>query len=184
MWRKFGERNEPQPRRLPNGNWRQDAAGGWAPGAYGEETMAIEDIVNYMYISDRIASSGQPKERQFKDIAEAGFDAVINLAMPHSENAIPEEASVVTMHRMRYFHIPVPFDAPDTGHLKMFMEIMRGLSAQKVWIHCAVNKRVSAFLYQYQRLIHGASHEEALKVMLPTWQPDDVWVRFMGLCIE
>jgi hypothetical protein len=37
---------------------------------------------------------------------------VINLAMPNSENAIPEEGYIVTARSMTYVHIPVPFDAP------------------------------------------------------------------------
>ncbi|MCG8485969.1 MAG: phosphatase, partial [Chromatiales bacterium] len=75
--------------------------------------MAIENITNYIRISDRIASSGQPEEQQFKDIAQAGFQVVINLAMPNSDNAIPEEGYIVTARKMSYVHIPVPFDAPD-----------------------------------------------------------------------
>ena len=143
--------------------------------------MAIEDITNYIYISKYISSSGQPKELQFKDIALAGYQAVVNLAMPNSENAIPEEGYIVTARKMMYVHIPVPFDVPNIGHLKMFIGVMSAFSDKKVWVHCVVNKRVSAFLYQYQRLAGGKSHEEAVKVMLPTWKPDKVWQQFMEL---
>ncbi len=146
--------------------------------------MTLENITNYIHISERIASSGQPEEHQFKDIAQAGYEVVINLAMPNSDNAIPEEGYIVTARKMTYVHIPVPFDAPGIEHLKMFFEIMKGFSDKKVWVHCVVNKRVSAFLYQYERLIHGKSHEEATQVMLPTWEPDDIWQEFMQLKIE
>jgi len=44
--------------------------------------MSIEAITNYIKVSDRIASSGQPEEHQFKSIAEAKYQVVINLAMP------------------------------------------------------------------------------------------------------
>jgi protein tyrosine phosphatase (PTP) superfamily phosphohydrolase (DUF442 family) len=43
--------------------------------------MGIENIINYILVSDRIASSGQPDEHQFKYIAEANYKVVINLAM-------------------------------------------------------------------------------------------------------
>lgn len=43
---------------------------------------------------------------------------------------------------------------------------MDALSDQIVWIHCALNHRVSAFLYQYRRLTQNLKHEEAEKVML------------------
>ncbi len=143
--------------------------------------MAIEDITNYIYVSKYIASSGQPEEPQFKDIALAGYHAVINLAMPNSENAIPEEGYIVTARKMVYVHIAVPFDAPNIDHLKYFLGVMSAFSDKKVWLHCVVNKRVSAFLYQYQRLIEGKSHQEAVKVMLPTWKPNKVWQQFMAL---
>ena len=146
--------------------------------------MAIEDITNYIQVSKHIASSGQPEEHQFKDIALAGYEVVINLAMPNSDNAIPEEGYLVTLRKMAYIHIPVPFDAPDITHLKIFIDILKGLSNKKVWVHCVVNKRVSAFLYQYQRLVCGKSNEEALKIMLPKWKPNEIWQQFMGLELE
>ncbi|MEJ2620441.1 MAG: protein tyrosine phosphatase family protein [Candidatus Thiodiazotropha sp.] len=146
--------------------------------------MAIENITNYIKVSERIASSGQPEEHQFKAIAQAGYQVVINLAMPNSENAIPEEGYIVTARSMTYVHIPVPFDAPNAEHLKTFIGIMNGCRDQKVWLHCVVNKRVSAFLYQYLRVVDDWSHKEALKVMLPAWQPDDVWQEFMNLTLE
>ena len=146
--------------------------------------MGIEKIENYIQVSDRIASSGQPEAHQFADIAEAGFEAVINLAMPDSDNAIPEEGNIVTSLEMTYVHIPVPFEAPDVSHLRAFIKVMEAFSHRKVWIHCVFNYRVSAFLYQYQRLVHGVQPHEAKKVMLPSWEPDDIWQRFMELSDE
>jgi protein tyrosine phosphatase (PTP) superfamily phosphohydrolase (DUF442 family) len=143
--------------------------------------MGIEDIRNYIQVSDRIASSGQPEDYQFKDIAEAGYEVVINLAMHNSENAIPEEGNIVTSLNMTYIHLPVPFDAPDVSHLRDFIQVMGALSHRKVWAHCVVNYRVSAFLYQHYRLVYGAQPQEAKKVMLASWQPNDIWQRFMSL---
>ncbi len=143
--------------------------------------MNIEAITHYRKVSERIAASGQPEEPQFKNIANAGFQVVINLAMPNSENAIPEEGNIVTARKMTYVHIPVPFDSPTAAHLKTFINTMAAFSEQKVWVHCVLNYRVSAFLFQYQRLVFNASHDEAKKVMLPSWQPNAVWLAFMAL---
>ena len=143
--------------------------------------MSIEDITNYMQVSDRIASSGQPEEHQFKSIAHANYQVVINLAMPDSDYALPEEGNIVTAHKMIYVHLPVPFDSPSVDHLRSFIKIMLAFPIQKIWVHCVVNYRVSAFLFQYQRLVNGATKSEAMKVMLPSWQPDDVWKNFMAL---
>lgn len=143
--------------------------------------MSIKEISNYKAVSETLASSGQPDEMQFKAIAEAGFEVVINLAMPNSENAIPEEGYIVTPRKMVYVHLPVPFDAPAAGHLRSFFALMRAFEGKKCWVHCVVNKRVSAFLYQYFRLVHGMSSDEAGKVIIAGWQPDRVWREFMAL---
>jgi len=79
--------------------------------------MTIEAITNYIQISDRLASSGQPEEHQFRYIAKAKYRMIINLAMPNSENAIPEEGYIVAALKMTYVHIPVPFEAPNVDHL-------------------------------------------------------------------
>jgi protein tyrosine phosphatase (PTP) superfamily phosphohydrolase (DUF442 family) len=143
--------------------------------------MSIEDITNYKKVSDTLASSGQPDEMQFKEIAQAGFEVVINLAMPNSDNAIPEEGYIVTARGMTYIHLPVPFEAPTTNHLKSFINIMNALEGKKLWIHCVVNYRVSAFLYQYFRLVHKETPDEARRVIIDEWKPDQVWQEFMAL---
>lgn len=143
--------------------------------------MDIADINNYMRISEHLSSSGQPEDGEFKTIAGEKFKVVINLAMPNSENAIPEEGNIVTALKMSYVHIPVPFDAPGADHLNSFINVMSAFSGDKVWVHCVKNYRVSAFLYQYQRLVHNVTAEDASRVMLPSWQPDAIWQRFMAM---
>jgi protein tyrosine phosphatase (PTP) superfamily phosphohydrolase (DUF442 family) len=145
--------------------------------------MPLEDITNYIRVSDRIASSGQPKEHEFKDIAQAGFEVVINLAMPNSDNAIPEEGYIVTARKMHYIHIPVPFEAPQPEHIKDFIAVMDGFEQKKVWVHCVVNHRVSAFLFLYMRLVKNATREEASRVVLKSWKPNPVWADFMELSL-
>jgi len=143
--------------------------------------MSIEEINNYLKISERLASSGQPEKNQFSDIADAGFQVVINLAMPDSVNAIPEEGNIVTAHKMAYVHIPVPFDSPGIDHLRQFINIMQACMDRKIWVHCVFNYRVSAFLYQYLQVAADVSEAQARKALLPSWQPDDVWQRFMAI---
>ena len=145
--------------------------------------MTVENITNYLRISDRISSSGQPDEDGFRSIAAAGFRAVINLAMPDSENAIPEEGSIVTELGMTYHHIPVPFDAPKTRHLKQFFGLMESLQGENVWVHCVVNYRVSAFLYLYRRW-KGMPDTEARMAVLKDWQPNATWRAFMAQPID
>ena len=138
-------------------------------------------ITNYLYISDTLASSGQPEDNQFKLIKGEGYEVVINLAMPNSEDVIPEEGNIVTAYGMTYVNIPVPWEAPTKDHLSQFFGIMRAFKGKRIWVHCVKNFRVSAFLYQYYRLELGESEETSKEVILKGWEPDHVWQDFMML---
>lgn len=139
-------------------------------------------IHNQYQLTANIASSGQPREDQFKVIAEAGYDIVINLAMPDSDHAIANEGSIVTSLGMTYIHIPVPFDAPSEDHYTAFSDVMTAFCEKKVWVHCVVNARVSAFLFRYLQANRGFSAADAQTSVLAAWMPqmDDIWKAFIG----
>lgn len=136
-------------------------------------------IKNYLSVTPTIASSGQPATDQFQQIAEQGYQVIINLAMPDSSSAIADEGHIVTSLGMTYVHIPVPFDVPKQSHLIQFFNVMAGLSDRKIWVHCALNYRASAFLYLYLRVIEQLPEHEAKQAMLPSWQPNETWSAFI-----
>lgn len=146
--------------------------------------MHCHEIKNILSLTDSITSSGQPRRHQFQQIADSGYHAVINLAMPTSDHALEDESQVVTALGMRYISIPVPFEAPTAAHLSEFFHHMQELQGQKVWVHCALNYRASAFLYQYCRLILKEPEPKASRAILPDWQVDDVWRQFMQLSLD
>ena len=112
-----------------------------------------------------------------------GYEAVVSLAMHDSEGAIPDEGSIVAGLEMSYFHIPVPFERPTADHLRTFCGIMSVLEGKKVWVHCAVNARVSAFMFHYLTRLRGVSEEDATSPFLKEWRPlmDEAWESFMAL---
>ncbi len=59
----------------------------------------LTEIYNFRAISERIGTAGQPTESQFRVVREAGFDAVINLALPTSDNALANEGSMSKLFR-------------------------------------------------------------------------------------
>lgn len=140
--------------------------------------MALEDILNTIIISDKVGTSGQPSPNQFQDIADAGYTSVVNLAMPDSTDALPDEGEFVTELGMNYFHIPVPFDAPTRKHLSLFLKIMKAVDEEKVWVHCALNMRVSAFMQHYQRSVLKRTEVELIP-LLENWEPEEVWHDFL-----
>jgi protein tyrosine phosphatase (PTP) superfamily phosphohydrolase (DUF442 family) len=142
--------------------------------------MSLNQILNYFPISDNLATAGQPQREQFEDIARAGFTVVINLAMSTSDNAIPDEAIVVNSLGMEYIHIPVVWEAPQPEDFERFCTEITRLRRNKVFVHCALNMRVSTFVFLYRVLYHGANPEEVKWDMLSIWEPEGVWEDFIA----
>ena len=140
-------------------------------------------IYNFEPLTEWLGTSGQPTETQFSDIALAGYEAVVNLAMPSSDNAIEGEGSLVTSQGMAYVHIPVDFEHPTLSDLQTFFGVMRAFEGKKVWVHCVVNARVSAFVYHYLRHAKGFDDETAKSTLLRKWLPqmDPVWRDFLAI---
>ena len=143
----------------------------------------MKEILNFVQLGDRVGTSGQPTAAQFQNIANAGYAAVINLALPDSDNAIPDEGRLVTATGMTYVHIPVKFDAPSVDDLRTFIRTMRAMQDRKVWVHCAMNLRVSAFMYHYLKVEEHKSEPDSRSPILEKWAPrmDDVWKQFLAL---
>jgi predicted metal-dependent phosphoesterase TrpH len=50
---------------------------------------------------------------------------------------------------------------------------------KKIWLHCAANMRVSAFLFRYRRDILKESAAIAKLDLDKIWQPLGVWAQFI-----
>src|SRR4030095_10158315 len=121
----------------------------------------LSEIRNFRAVGTKLGTAGQPTEEQFETVHDAGFEAVINLALPTSDNALANEGSVVTGLGMTYVHIPVDFKAPTAQDFQAFCRVMDTFSDRPVFVHCAANKRVSAFVFLYHVLQKQLSRSEA-----------------------
>ncbi len=144
----------------------------------------MNNILNYIKINELISTSGQPKLEQFELIANEGFEVVINLALYNSSNAIENEDKVVTSLGMSYFHIPVDFENPKKSDLKLFINTLQALGSNKVWVHCAKNYRVTAFMYVYHKYVLRTPFEEIDLSIFEKWQPSLVWQELMKVSLE
>ncbi len=144
----------------------------------------MKDILNYIKINELISTSGQPKAEQFEIIKNEGFEVVINLALYNASNAIENENKVVTELGMSYFHIPVNFENPKLSDLKLFLNTLQALGANKVWVHCAKNYRVSAFMYVYHKYILRTPFEYIDLSIFDIWSPSLQWQELMKVDIE
>jgi len=139
----------------------------------------LNHIRNFLRIDDGLATSGMPQTNDFTALRQAGFDVVINLALPTSDNALPNEGELVSAQGMTYVHIPVKFDAPQPADFERFTRVMDACAGQRVFVHCAANKRVSAFVFLH-RLSHGTDRATAESDLKKIWQPDGVWREFLN----
>ena len=148
-----------------------------------EEPTTVRDILNFHEMTDDIAIGGQPTVSQLAQVADAGYSVVVNLAMHDSDNAIPEEGSVTASLGMSYIHIPVPSDAPTSTHVRKFFNVMDAFDDEKVFVHCVVSGRVSAFINRYMMLRMGTSAEQATSPLLQRWLPamEEPWTSIMKL---
>jgi uncharacterized protein (TIGR01244 family) len=139
----------------------------------------LSQIRAFRAIGPRLSTAGQPTEAQLHSVRDAGFEAVVNLALPTSDNALPNEGSLVTDLGMSYVHIPVNFQAPTPQNFQDFRRVMDVFADRPVFVHCAANMRVSAFVFLYRVLHQNVPKSEAERDLHAIWQPDEVWSRFI-----
>lgn len=140
--------------------------------------MLMKTILNYIKVNDTISTAGQPTKKQFKIIADNEFNIVINLAM-HNKGALAEEDKIVSKNGMMYMHLPITWKDPEIDRLKLFLHLLKTLQDEKkkVFIHCIMNYRASAFIYQYKRLVLNQS--DAKLIAPKEFKPNKVWKRLM-----
>jgi len=144
----------------------------------------IEDIYNFLKISDSIATAGQPTAAQFSAISKSGYQVVVNLALLKSLNALADEQAVVEAEGMEYVHIPVIWDNPTLEDIKRFFTVMETNADKNVFVHCAANMRVSAFMYLYRLIHERISDEDAKRDLDQIWVPNEIWQKFITQVIE
>ena len=145
----------------------------------------INEIYKYQKVDEKLSTAGQPTEEQIESIKREGFDVVINLALHNVQRySLPDEAGLVKSYGMKYIHIPVEFDSPQESDLLRFFDAMQDNSDKKIFVHCAANMRVSAFLALYNPIRLCEPDENAFSLMKSIWLPDEVWTQFISAMLE
>ncbi len=139
----------------------------------------MEHIINFRMIDYRIASGGQPTAEQIESLAQAGCQVIINLALPTSTRAIPNEGELVTRLGLTYVHIPVVWERPTLDDFQQFLGVMQTYQEKKVFVHCAMNRRASCFLYLYRLIEEGVNPDIAINDMRRIFQPNETWQRYI-----
>jgi hypothetical protein len=92
---------------------------------------------------------------------------------------LPDEVGLTESWGMTYHHIPVDFKAPLFENLEKFFDVMDASHDKRVFVHCAANYRVSAFIALYGQARLGWSVDEATAHITRLWDPNDTWKEFI-----
>lgn len=143
-------------------------------------TSPLSGIRNVRVLDERLATSGQPNEAQLAAIAAAGYEVLINLALHDDPRySLADEAGAAQALGLRYVHIPVVFSEPQAEDLQAFLTAMDTHAGRRVWVHCAVNYRVGAFVGLWRVLRQGWTIGQAFAPLHELWAPDATWRRFI-----
>ena len=138
-------------------------------------------IRDFLWIDDPwLATAGQPKAEQFAQIRRAGFERVVNLLPDASDAFLPEERAIVTELEMAYERIPVLWREPTAENFSDFCRILdERFGRERLFVHCAANMRVSAFVYLWRRR-RGDDESDAAADLRDIWTPDGIWADFLA----
>lgn len=143
----------------------------------------MKNIKNFIQINEHIATAGQPTKKEFKTIAQAGYDVVLNLSM-HNKGALKEEDKIVSKNGMLYIHIPITWKEPELDRFLFALDTLKLLQRQqkKVFVHCIMNWRVSILIYQYKKSI---LYKKNVKLKAPKdFKPNKQWKKIINLNIK
>ncbi len=99
----------------------------------------------------------------------------------HNKGALKKEDKIVSKNKMIYVHIPITWKAPEIDRLKLFLYILKTLQKEnkKVFIHCIMNYRVSAFMYQYKKSV---LKQKDIELISPKeFNPKKAWKELMQI---
>ena len=78
-----------------------------------------------------------------------------------------------------YLHHHNVWDNPKETDFNSFVIAMKKHQGEKIFVHCAKNMRVSAFVYLYRVLHENFSQEKVIKDMEKIWKPSGTWKKFI-----
>ena len=144
------------------------------------QSSNLKKIFNYYKVPDLFETSGQPNNKQLNSIANGGYEAVINLA-PNTtiEGRIINEEGILKSNNITYIHIPVDFNNPLDEDFNKFVAALEQNKHKKIWVHCAANMRVSAFVFKYRRDVLGLSPKNIEEDLEAIWVPNKTWSSFL-----
>ena len=144
------------------------------------QSSNLKKVFNYYQVPGLFETSGQPNNKQLISIASGGYEVVINLA-PNTtiEGRVVNEKDILKSNNITYIHIPVDFNNPLDEDFNKFVAALEENKHKKIWVHCAANMRVSAFVFKYRRDVLGLSQKNIERDLKAIWIPNKAWSFFL-----
>lgn len=111
-----------------------------------------------------VITAGQPEERHFKQLAEAGFKTVVDIRLPEEPRDGFDEPEVVRRAGMEYVNVPVGHETVDDETLDRLRELLRDPARRPMLVHCRSANRLGALLIAYFIFDEGKTPEEAVEI--------------------
>jgi uncharacterized protein (TIGR01244 family) len=128
----------------------------------GCDSTPAPDLMNRAEPLPGVVTSGQPDEESLRELADAGYVAVIDLRGVDEERGF-DERSVVESTGMSYVSLPISGASEVSYENASALDKILGDAEGPVLLHCASSNRVGALLSLRARM-RGASPEEALEL--------------------
>ncbi len=135
-------------------------------------------------IHPNLMTSALPVLEDFPFMAAQGYEIVISMCQSVDSETLEDEDSLVSGAGMGYIHLPVTFVEPTLEDYELLRDILRSVQDRKVWLHCARNWRVSAFMTIYHIVEMSMPHSEAEVIAHRIWKPDETWQTLIDEAIE
>jgi protein tyrosine phosphatase (PTP) superfamily phosphohydrolase (DUF442 family) len=127
---------------------------------------------------DFLASGAQPTPEQFGELAEQGWEVVVNLSPTSTRNALRDEAAIVDGLGLDYVHFPVDCSALRPSHYLVFKGILAGFEGRRVFVHCGGNIKSSTLIHMYRVLERGVPADESLAELRSIQNPEAKWFAY------
>ena len=147
-------------------------------------TGSAEPPANFVAVSERIHTSGQPSAAQLGGLKDKGYGLVINLAPPTTLGSISDEGMLVARTGISYLNIPVDWYSPRYEDFELFSNILKQSGSMHVLVHCQVNKRASVFTFLYRVVHDSAAPDRAWENVNAVWVPDEHWKDFARMVLK
>ncbi len=139
-----------------------------------------EGIFNYLKVSSRIATAGQPLKHEIPGILENGTEIVISLVPRGVETEVPGEQDLFEQGGLVFERIPVVWEAPKKDDFQKFLDKMAQYREKQLFIHCEANMRVSVFMALYHIIVEGWKVHDAMAGVREIWNPNEIWREFIN----